>query len=133
VPSSVDTVAPVTTVATTRATVTVTNPPTTPATPPPTQPGRISATPANGSQVTIKKGTSTKLTLQNVGAAPAQCTVSKGSGNLVLSGNCSPSIPAGGKVEITITAAAGFEGSASVVGAMEGIGSFSLSIFVQNG
>ena len=119
--------------ATTRQIVTVTNPPTTPATPPPTQPGRISPSQPNGATVSIEKGGSTKLTLQNTGGAPASCSLSKGSGNLNLSGSCSPSIPAGGQVVITITAGAGFEGAASVVGAMEGVGSYTLNIKVANG
>ncbi len=97
------------------------------------QPGKINASPANGATVTIPKGGSTQIVLQNTGGAAASCTVSSGSGNLSVTPNCAPSISAGGSVTITIKANAGFEGQGSVQGLMEGIGSYNITVFVKNG
>jgi len=112
---------------TVRPTVAPTTPPTTIA------PGRISPIPANGQSITIPKGGSTQVILQNVGGLPASCTISVSKGNLSLNQNCSPSIQPGGSITITVRANPGFEGAGQISGLMEGVGSYTLNIFVNNG
>jgi hypothetical protein len=127
-------VAPTSAVTTPTFTVAPTIPPTPAPTPAPTlAPGRISPIPANGATITIAKGGTTQIILQNVGALPASCTISVAQGNLSLNQNCSPSIPPGGSVTITVKANPGFEGAAQISGLMEGVGAYNLNVFVKNG
>ncbi len=123
------TVAPVVTAAPTTPRPTV--PPTTPApTAPPT--GRITSNPAPGGEIIINKGGTAYITLQNVGGAAAGCALT-GSAGLTVSQNCSPSIPPGATVVVSVTVSPTKEGPATVTGVLEGAGSYYLVVNVPNG
>jgi cytoskeletal protein RodZ len=120
-------VAPTTvvTVAPTRPTVTVAP------TLPPAQPGRIVATPTSGAPpVNLAKGQQFQIILQNVGGSAASCSLSTRVGKLQLVNNCSPSVPAGATVKVTVQAS-NIEGNDTVFGAMEGVGSYQLDFIVR--
>lgn len=130
-PSTETTAAPVTTPtspAPTTPRVTVTQaPPTTTI-----QPGRIVANPPSGATVSIPKGGSTTIRLDNVGGSAASCALT-GSTGITVSQDCSPSIAPGGAVFVTIQANPTWEGTSTVTGVLEGAGSYVLTVWVQNG
>jgi hypothetical protein len=89
------------------------------------------AFPAAGSSVNIPKGGSTQITLDNVGGTAAGCALT-GSNGITATQNCSPSIPPGGRVIVTVQANPTWEGPATVTGVLEGGGSYLLTVNVQN-